>query len=138
MHRTHHTTRTGARPLIALLLGVAMNASAVTPTAVVSADNTALGLKIMADRSLGNCVACHALPGQTGVVSTFGPSLDKVGQRYGEAALRTWVTDARVWNPNTLMPPFGTTEGTRTPNPSQPMLTAAQIESVVAALLSFR
>lgn len=96
------------------------------------------GLNIMTERSLGNCVACHALPGQTGLVSTLGPSLDNVGQRHDEATLRAWVTDARVLNPQTLMPPFGTTAGTRAPNPSQPILTAAQIDLVVAALLTFR
>ncbi len=123
-------------PLSALLLLSPLGNPGMAQTA--QTDQVAPGLKIMADRSLGNCVACHALPGQTGVVSTFGPSLDKVGLRHDEAALRVWVTDARVWNPNTLMPPFGTTAGTRSPNPTQPMLTAAQIDLVVAALLSFR
>ena len=88
----------------------------------------------MADGSLGNCLACHALPRQTGVRSTFGPPLAAVGARYTADVLRQWVTDARRLKPDTLMPPFGTTDGTTSPNRARPMLSDDEISHVVAAL----
>ena len=81
-----------------------------------------------------NCIACHALPGQAGVASSFGPSLDKVGSRYNAGELRQWVTDARLIKPDTLMPPFGTLQGLNLPQPAQAILTPEQITQVVAAL----
>lgn len=96
------------------------------------------GFRLMTERTSGNCVACHALPGQTGGQSSFGPALSGAGQRYTADELRQWVTDARRIKPNTLMPPFGSMEGLNRPNPPQPVLTAAQISDVVAALQSLR
>ena len=115
-----------------LCLGAAM-AQEAAPVA-----DAAAGLRILADRATGNCAACHALPGQTGTVSNFGPPLAGVASRYDAARLRQWVTDARQIKPDTLMPPFGTLEGTNRPSPGQAMLTDAQIAQVVAALQTFR
>jgi hypothetical protein len=61
-----------------------------------------------------------------------------VGERYDVATLRQWVTDARKIKPDTLMPPFGTTQGTREAIRAQSMLSEEQIERVVAALQSLR
>ena len=96
------------------------------------------GLRIMTTGNLGNCVACHALPGQKDLQSTFGPALAGVGARYDAAQLRQWVTDARKIKPGTLMPPFGTTQGTNEAVRAQPILGEDQIEHVVAALQSLR
>ncbi len=92
----------------------------------------------MADGRSGNCLSCHALPGQTGIPSTLGPALDKVGSRYDAATLRQWVSDARSLKPGTLMPPFGSLEGTLLSSPAKPILTADQIEQVVEALQTLR
>lgn len=128
-------TRDGSRAtLLAVTLAVALSSAvAQTPPAEHSD-----GLRIMLDRNGGNCIACHALPGQTGVISTFGPPLHKVGARYDELTLRRWVTDARQINADTLMPPFGTLQGTQRVNSTQPMLTPEQINQVVAALQTLR
>ncbi len=96
------------------------------------------GFRIITTGTLGNCVACHALPGQRELPSTFGPSFDKVGARYDAAALRQWVSDARKIKPDTMMPPFGTTQGTNASVRAQSMLSEEQIEHVVAALLTLR
>ncbi len=96
------------------------------------------GFRIITTGTLGNCVACHALPGQRDLPSTFGPSFDKIGTRYDAPALRQWVTDARKMKPDTMMPPFGTTQGTNAPVRAQSMLSDEQIEHVVAALLTLR
>ena len=96
------------------------------------------GFRLMAVGSAGNCLACHAWAGQPGIASNFGPALDKVGTRYSAAELRQWVTDGRVFKPATLMPPFGTTQGTNLPIVSQPLLSFEDIGHVVAALQTLR
>ena len=108
---------------------------------------TQLGLRIMANRQQGNCVTCHqisvlrdakGIDGATGKHGDFGPSLDGVASRYSLAQLRQWVMDARKMNPHTLMPPFGTLEGTTQASPSRPMLSLEEIDNVTAALATLR
>jgi sulfur-oxidizing protein SoxA len=60
-----------------------------------------------------------------------------VGQRYTRAQLRQWVVDARVMRTDTLMPPYGTTQGLNAPARQQPLLTPAQIDAVVETLTRF-
>ena len=96
------------------------------------------GFRIITTGTLGNCVSCHALPGQRELPSTFGPSFEKVGTRYDAPALRQWVSDARKIKPDTMMPPFATTQGTNASVRAQSMLSEEQIEHVVAALLTMR
>ena len=54
-----------------------------------------------------------------------------VGARYDAAQLRQWVTDARLVKPDTMMPPFGTTQGTHLSVRAQSMLSAEQIDQVL-------
>ena len=105
------------------------------------------GLRIMANRQQGNCVTCHqvsvlrdakGIDGAAGKQGDFGPSLNGVATRYNTTQLRQWVMDARLLKPNTLMPPFGTLEGTTQANPARPMLTPEEIDKVTAALATLR
>ena len=106
------------------------------------AQDAATGLQIIIDRTKGNCVACHALPGHIsnagGITSNFGPALGGVANRYNALQLRQWVTDARQIKPDTLMPPFGSTTGMPLPQPATAVLTSEQIDHVVAALQTWR
>ena len=106
-----------------------------------------LGLRIMANRQQGNCITCHqvsalreakGIEGAGGKQGDFGPSLDGVATRYSAKQLRQWVMDARQLSPNTLMPPFGTLDGTTQANPGRPMLSQDEIDKVTAALASLR
>jgi L-cysteine S-thiosulfotransferase len=96
------------------------------------------GFRLMNTMSGGNCLACHSLPNQKGSASTFAPSLNQVGKRYTTDELRQWVTDARQIKPDTLMPPFGTTAGTHRAIVSQSILSAEDIDHIVAALQTLR
>ena len=96
------------------------------------------GFRLMAAGSAGNCVVCHSLPGASGPASNFAPALHQVGARYSAQELRQWVTDARLIKPATLMPPFGTTQATRSPLLAQPLLSFEEIGHVVAALQTLR
>ncbi len=104
------------------------------------------GLRIMADRNTGNCVSCHEIPAwrdstqsanRLTLQGNFGPSLQGVGARYSKQQLRQWIVDARVIHPNTLMPPYGTTERLHLPARSQNLLTQKQIDAVVDTLTTF-
>ena len=107
-------------------------------TAATAQGTPEQGFRLMAAGSAGNCVACHTWAAQPSIGSTFGPDLNKVGTLYSESELRQWVTDARVIKPTTLMPPFGTTQGTHAPILSQALLTFEDIGHVVAALQTLR
>jgi sulfur-oxidizing protein SoxX len=109
-----------------------------SPSAAASETAPQEGWRIMTERSLGNCIACHALPGQTGVLSSFGPSLQGVGARYTAAQLQQWVVDARQIHAQTLMPPFGTAQGLHRIANTQALLTPEQITQVLAMLAQWR
>jgi len=96
--------------------------------------NADLGWRIITERSLGNCGACHAWQAAPASTSTFGPSLDGVAQRYSAAQLKQWVVDPRHLRPDTLMPVFGSVRGLRQPAPDQAVLSPEQIDAVVLAL----
>jgi sulfur-oxidizing protein SoxA len=93
-----------------------------------------LGWRIITERSLGNCGACHAWQAAPASASTFAPSLDGVAHRYSAAQLKQWVVDPRHLRPDTLMPVFGSVRGLRQPAPDQAVLSPEQIDAVVLAL----
>jgi len=103
----------------------------LTPVAQANAD---LGWRIITERTLGNCGACHAWQAPPASGSTFAPPLDGVALRYSATQLRQWLVDARHLRPDTLMPVFGTTSGLHQPAPAQAVLDAEQIDAVVQAM----
>ena len=100
--------------------------------------NNETGFDIMTNKLSGNCLACHDLPGVSGVPSNFGPSLRGVGARRTQDELLQWVVDARKINPETLMPPFGSSEGLSKVIQKRNLLSSTQIEKVVSTLQSWR
>lgn len=84
---------------------------------------------IVNDRVKGVCVNCHQISGAEHA-GDIGTKLENVAARYpgeaGKKRLREQVYDARKFNPNTVMPPFG-------PNV---MLNNDEIEQVVEFLLT--
>ena len=110
------------------------------------------GVKVMSSRGLGNCVACHqvaALP-DVPFQGEVGPALDGVGDRWTEADLRGIVVNAKAVFPDTVMPSFYRSSGyirpgdgftgKAAPDPDNlpPLLTAQQVEDVVAYLLTLK
>ena len=100
--------------------------------------NTETGFEIMTNKLSGNCLACHDLPGVSGVPSNFGPTLHGVGARRTQEELFQWVVDARKINPETLMPPFGSSDGLSKVIQKSNLLSSTQIEKVVSTLQSWR
>lgn len=108
------------------------------------------GVKVMTTNALGNCVACHqiaALP-KVQFPGTIAPPLDGVGDRWNEAQLRGIVANAKMTFEGSFMPAFYKTEGFVRPGaaysgkapegPLPPILTAQQIEDVVAFLATLK
>ena len=106
--------------------------------------------KVLMDKGLGNCIACHAVTDLSELQfhGTVGPSLDGVADRWSEAELRGIVSDAKRMFDGTVMPSFYRTEGYTRPGNGftgkavegdvQPLLTAQEIEDLVAYLLTLK
>jgi sulfur-oxidizing protein SoxX len=101
------------------------------------------GRLAMINPEKGNCIACHRVAALSGEPShgDLGPTLNGVGSRYSEAQLRQLVIDPKTVYQNTIMPAFHITQGLdRVPAAfsGQPILTAAEVEDVVAFLKTLR
>lgn len=68
------------------------------------------GKELAFDNRKGNCLACHAMPGEPSAVTNanIAPPLVSMKERFPDRAkLYAQVWDATKANGNTLMPPFG-------------------------------
>ncbi len=103
--------------------------------------NPDMGRKIAADRGLGNCLACHVTPIKEEFQGDVGPELKGVAGRLKESEIRLRVVDARIVNPQTAMPAYYRVDGlykVRKDLAGKPILSAEQIEDVVAYLMTLR
>ena len=58
-------------------------------------------------RKKGNCLACHAMPvPEQADHGNIGPDLAGVADRYSQAELRLRLVNAKLVNPETLMPSY--------------------------------
>jgi L-cysteine S-thiosulfotransferase len=99
---------------------------------------------IMTDSRRGNCIACHRIPLggiPAGAFGNIGPSLEGVGARLTATKIRQRIVDPRRDSPDTLMPPYGSTEGlyrVQRTYENRSILTEAEIEQVVAYLSALK
>jgi sulfur-oxidizing protein SoxX len=100
------------------------------------------GRRIVLDRDGGDCIICHAMPlPQRQFHGSIGPPLDGVGVRYSAGALRLRLVDPKALNPDTIMPAYHRVDGLQRVDErhrGKPILTAQQIEDVVAYLLTLQ
>jgi sulfur-oxidizing protein SoxX len=100
------------------------------------------GRRIALDREGGDCTVCHAMPlPQRQFHGTIGPPLDGVGRRYTAGELRLRLVDPKRIVPETIMPAYYKVDGLHRVLEryrGQAILTAQQIEDVVAYLLTLR
>ena len=118
------------------------------------------GRHIALDRERGDCVVCHALPQRESVSSnrqadvdtftllperrfhgTVGLPLDNIGSRSTAAELRRRLLDPKALNPHSIMPAYHTVAGRHSVLEAyrgKPILSAQEIEDVVAYLLTLR
>ena len=104
--------------------------------------DAARGRNIVANRQVGLCLLCHSGPlPEERFQGNLAPSLAGAGSRWSEGQLRLRLADSRRLNPDTIMPAYLRTEGlTQVAKNLQgkPLLTAQQIEDVVAFLMTLK
>lgn len=77
------------------------------PEALKNADAATQGGCVVVNRRKGNCMACHRIAGLSS--GDIAPPLAAMQQRFPDKVrLRAQIDDARRFNPDTVMPPFGT------------------------------
>ena len=120
------------KPLLALLL-------IVSPA---WAGNPESGRKIVEDRTVSACLLCHAGPFPAPYLQgNIGPNLDGVGETLSLEQIKQHLTDPARFNPDTVMPAYGRTEGFNRVGPAwrgRPILTDGQIDDVAAFLATLR
>ena len=106
------------------------------------AGDAARGRQIVANRQVGLCLLCHSGPfPEERFQGTIGPSLAGVGDRLSPGQIRLRIVNAGRLNPDTVMPPYYVVDGlNRVGRPwrDKPVLSAEQIEDVVAFLATLR
>jgi L-cysteine S-thiosulfotransferase len=104
--------------------------------------DAARGEALVADRRRSLCLLCHAGPfPEPHAQGTLAPDLRGVGARLSEGQLRLRVVDMRRVNPASIMPSYYRIEGLRrvaAPWQGKPVLTAEEIEDVVAFLVTLK
>ncbi len=107
-----------------------------------SPGNPARGRAIVVNRQVGLCLLCHSGPfPEERFQGTIAPDLAGSGTRWSEGQLRLRLVDGTRLNPDTLMPSYYRVDHlTRVGDAwrGKPILSAAQIEDVVAFLSTLR
>jgi L-cysteine S-thiosulfotransferase len=100
------------------------------------------GRNIVANRQVGLCLLCHSAPiAEERFQGDIAPSLQGAGSRWSRDELRQRIANARTVNPLGIMPSYGQVDGLhRVANShvARPLLTPAQIEDVIAYLVTLK
>jgi sulfur-oxidizing protein SoxX len=120
----------------------AVEGDAIPASLTGTAGDVARGEKIVTNRQVGLCLLCHSGPyPQERFQGTLAPDLKGAGARSTEGQLRLRIVDASRINPQTIMPPYYRLDGLDRVAPGfrgKPILTAEQIEDVVAYLMTLK
>jgi sulfur-oxidizing protein SoxX len=115
---------------------------AIPASLTAAKGDPARGRAIVTNRQVGLCLLCHSGPfPEERLQGTMAPDLKGAGERSSEGQLRLRIVDAGRFNPNTIMPAYYRIDGLTRVAPSfrgKPVLTAEQIEDVVAFLATLR
>jgi sulfur-oxidizing protein SoxX len=124
------------------LLGVAHAQDSMPQSLTGAPGDPARGRAIVVNRQVGLCLLCHSGPfPDERFQGNLAPDLTGVGARLSEGQLRQRIVDSSRINPATIMPAYHRTERLVRVAPAwrgKPILTAEQIEDVVAFLTTLR
>ena len=112
------------------------------PTSLTGAKgDPARGRTIIANRQVGLCLLCHSGPfPEERFQGNIAPDL-RGAARLTEGQIRLRLVDPARVNPETIMPAYYKTEGLTRVAPAfrgKPVLTAEQIEDIVAFLVTLK
>jgi L-cysteine S-thiosulfotransferase len=100
------------------------------------------GRAVVMNRFVGLCLLCHSGPfPEERFQGDLAPDMRGAGSRWSEGQLRLRMVDSSRLNPATIMPIYYRTEGFARVAPAfrgKPVLTAEQIEDVVAFLATLK
>ncbi len=108
------------------------------------------GAKVVGSKGSGNCVACHVVGALADIPfqGEIGPALDGAADRWSEAELRGILANSKMTFDGTMMPAYYKVDGFIRPGnaytgkaaegPLDPLLSAEQIEDVVAFLSTLK
>ncbi|WP_407159553.1 sulfur oxidation c-type cytochrome SoxX [Bradyrhizobium sp. STM 3557] len=103
--------------------------------------DAARGRALVAERS-STCILCHSAPlPEVRFQGDLAPNLAGAGSRWSVPQLRLRLVDAARLNPATIMPSYYRTDGLERVGRTwqgKPILTAEQIEDIVAYLATLR
>ncbi|WP_204114517.1 sulfur oxidation c-type cytochrome SoxX [Shimia biformata] len=113
------------------------------------AGDPARGAEVYGSKKLGNCVACHEITTQNvAFPGNVGPALDGVADRWNQAELRGILSNSKKTFEGTIMPAYYKVDGFVRPGkaytgkaadgPLDPLLSAQDIEDVVAFLMTLK
>jgi sulfur-oxidizing protein SoxX len=92
------------------LATAALMAMLAVPALAERAAGATAGRALAMDIAKGNCLACHAIPGDPQAVTSanIGPPLVGIRSRFPQRErLLEQIRDPMQFNPETVMPPFG-------------------------------
>jgi sulfur-oxidizing protein SoxX len=135
--------RLAAALVAACVIGGPAQAHEALPDSLTGArGDSARGRAIVANRQVGLCLLCHSGPfPEERFQGDLAPDLRGAGRRWTEGQLRLRIVDSGRINPATIMPAYHRTEGLVRVAPAhrgKPVLTAEQIEDVVAFLTTLK
>src|SRR5262245_46731740 len=116
--------------------------SAIPASLTGAPGDPARGRAIVLNRAVGLCLLCHSGPfPEERSQGDLATDLRGAGGRASEAMLRLRLVDPARINPATIMPAYYKTDGLVRVAPAwrgKPVLSAAQIEDVVAFLMTLK
>jgi len=139
---TSLSAATLAAPAQAGLVPYTIVGDAIPASLTGAKGDPAHGRAIVANRNVGLCLLCHSGPiPEEKFQGNLAPDLAGAGARATEGQLRLRIIDAAKLNPDTIMPPFYRIDGLTRVAPAfrdKPVLTAVEIEDVVAYLMTLK
>lgn len=127
---------------VCCMLGIAWTEDGIPQSLTGHQGDPARGRAIVTNRQIGLCLLCHSGPfPEERLQGNLATDLRGAGSRWSEAELRLRLVDSSRINPTTIMPAYHRTEGLVRVAPAwrgKPVLSAEQIEDVVAFLMTLR
>ena len=124
------------------LLAYEIVGDAIPASLTGSKGDAARGRSIVLNRTVGLCLLCHSGPfPEERFQGNLAPNLKATGTRWSAGELRLRMVDSRKLNASTIMPAYYALDGLNRVAPAyrgKPILTAEQIEDVVAFLTTLR